>query len=1070
MARKPPPLAKITQPRLHDVLARTRLFGTIDAALQRSVVWLSAQPGAGKTTLVASYLQAHDKDRNGGTLWYQVDDGDADPASFIYHLRLAAEGLTSPDSAAALPLLTPEYLADLRGFARRFFRALYALLDGNAVLVFDNFQDAPEGSAFHRVMAEAIAQLPAGVHLIVISRSEPEGVYAPLLASDAIALVGGAALKLTLEETQSIARGRGVEADGDMQALFERSNGWAAGLTLLLTRTRRSRDDVRDDSDSLQHVFSYFAQRVFDDAAPEHQRALMQLAFLPQMSPAQAERLTGLADAPKLLERFYRRHLFTDRRRIADGAASSAVFQFHALFRTFLRHQAAASWSDVECRDVARRAGALLADDGLADAALDCFGEAADWAAYGRTVIAHAEALIEQGRGQTVVDWIARLPEHPRESTPWLGYWQGRALTPTAPDRALQVLQAAYRSFESNADVAGQLACGAAVIQTLWYARLGWSEITPWVDRLEPLLRADAAWPLAQGLRFPSRGVELLSMAALHASLAFCRLAHPALRDMGRALLTLIDDDGIDWNPRLAAATHLITWFHNAADHALATQLIGKVDPAVDQRPSSALNRAFWFTFRAIHDMRLGRYEEASQQFQRAEDLAREQGLARAEYAAIQFRTYLDIMFRRADDARSRIARLEVHPARGNLDAELNFCVIQTMMAQLRGNAALALTHADRALEAVQRVGAAYFHAMYPPAVASAFADAGQPERALQAIASARDAARGSYMEALNAQLLLEEAYVALSRGDTDGARLRLEQGLRMAAAQPECAAYVHRIVARKPELLVLALREDIEVDLVRELIRRWRVPPPRDEPAAWPWPVKVRTLGAFDVRVHDAPIEFGRKAPKKTLALLKAVIARGGSASEGSLIDQFWPNEDGDAAAKSLGAAVHRLRQLIGVTDAVLQQGGQVWLDRERVWVDALSFERGLGADDADLARSALELYQGAFLGEDEGESWPVAMRERLRGKFVHAVAQHAARLEAARHHEEAIGWYLKGLDADPVVELFYQGLMRCYHRLDRLPEAVSAYRRCKQILSVNLSLPPSAGTEKLYQSLRPG
>ena len=1068
MARKPPPLAKITQPRLHDVLPRTRLFGAIDAALQRPVVWLSAQPGAGKTTLVASYLQAHDKDRSGATLWYQVDEGDADPASFIYHLRLAAEGLMSADAAAALPLLTPEYLADLRGYARRFFRALYALLAGDAVLVFDNFQDAPEGSAFHRLMAEAIAQLPDGVHLIVISRSEPEGVYAPLLAGDAIALVDGAALKLTLEETQAIARRRGVESNGDAQALFERSNGWAAGLTLLLTRTRRSHDDDRDEADSLQRVFSYFAQRVFDDAAPQHQRALMQLAFLPQMSPAHAERLTGLADAPKLLERFYRRHLFTDRRRIADGAASSTVFQFHALFRTFLRHQAAATLGDDEQRDVARRAGALLADDGLADAALDGFAEAADWDAFAATVVAHAEALIEQGRGQTVVDWLARLPDGACESTPWLGYWLGRALTPTAPDRALQVLQAAHERFASSGDVAGQLACGAALIQTLWYARLGWSEITAWVDRLEPLLRGDGPWALAQGVRFPSRGVEIVSVAALHASLAFCRLAHPVLQDMGRAVLTLIDDDSIAWNHRLAAATHLITWFHNSADHASATLLIGKVDPVVEQRPSSALNRAFWYTFRAIHDMRLGRYEEASQQFQRAEDLAREQGLPRAEYAAIQFRVYLDIMFRRADDARARVARLDVHPARGNLDAELNFCLIQTMLAQLSGNAALALTHARQTLDAVQRVDAGYFHVMYPPAVASAFADAGEPERALQVIAAARAAARGSYMEALQSQLVLEEAYVALTRGDADAACALVAQALSRAAREPAQAAYVHRIVARKPELLVLALREGIEVGLVRETIRRWRVPPPRDDIAGWPWPVKVRTLGAFEVLVHDAPIAFGRKAPKKTLALLKALIARGGSAAEGALIDQFWPDEDGDAAAKSLGAAVHRLRLLIGVPDTVLQQGGQVWLDRERVWVDALAFERGLAADGAAAVLDALALYQGAFLAEDEGESWPVAMRERLRGKFAHAVAQHAARLEAAHRHGDAIGWYLKGLDADPVVEPFYQGLMRCYQRLDRLPEALSAYRRLKQTLSVTLSLPPSAATERLYQSLR--
>src|SRR6202008_113191 len=126
------------------------------------------------------------------------------------------------------------------------------------------------------------------------------------------------------------------------------------------------------------------------------------------------------------------------------------------------------------------------------------------------------------------------------------------------------------------------------------------------------------------------------------------------------------------------------------------------------------------------------------------------------------------------------------------------------------------------------------------------------------------------------------------------------------------------------------------------------------------------------------------------TLALLKAIIARGGSAPESALIDAFWPDETGDAAARSLGAAVHRLRGLLGESgDAVVQQGGLLSLDRTRVWVDAWAFERVLAAghearrpgyDDATAADQALALYRGAFLAEEEGEPWPVAMRERLR------------------------------------------------------------------------------------------
>src|SRR5512138_897841 len=118
MANRKAALAKLSLPRLHDVLARTRLFELLDRA-QRQLVWICAQPGAGKTTLVASYLRA----RKRPVLWYQLDDGDADAASFIYHMRLAAQAADA--AATALPLLTPEYADDLRGFSRRFFRDLY---------------------------------------------------------------------------------------------------------------------------------------------------------------------------------------------------------------------------------------------------------------------------------------------------------------------------------------------------------------------------------------------------------------------------------------------------------------------------------------------------------------------------------------------------------------------------------------------------------------------------------------------------------------------------------------------------------------------------------------------------------------------------------------------------------------------------------------------------------------------------------------------------------------------------------------------------------------------------------
>lgn len=94
--------------------------------------------------------------------------------------------------------------------------------------------------------------------------------------------------------------------------------------------------------------------------------------------------------------------------------------------------------------------------------------------------------------------------------------------------------------------------------------------------------------------------------------------------------------------------------------------------------------------------------------------------------------------------------------------------------------------------------------------------------------------------------------------------------------------------------------------------------------------------------------------------------------------------------------------------------------------------------------------------------------MRERLRAKFIHAVGVIGSRLEEAQRHEEAIAWYLRGLDADELVETFYQGLLRCYARLDRRVEGIGVYMRLRKLLSATLGIRPSAATERLHEALR--
>jgi ATP/maltotriose-dependent transcriptional regulator MalT len=81
MRRRQSSIAKITRPDCVAVFQRKRLFHLLYESRKQPVTWITAPAGSGKTTLVASYIT----ERKLPCLWYQVDTGDHDAATFFYY-------------------------------------------------------------------------------------------------------------------------------------------------------------------------------------------------------------------------------------------------------------------------------------------------------------------------------------------------------------------------------------------------------------------------------------------------------------------------------------------------------------------------------------------------------------------------------------------------------------------------------------------------------------------------------------------------------------------------------------------------------------------------------------------------------------------------------------------------------------------------------------------------------------------------------------------------------------------------------------------------------------------------
>ncbi len=232
--------------------------------------------------------------------------------------------------------------------------------------------------------------------------------------------------------------------------------------------------------------------------------------------------------------------------------------------------------------------------------------------------------------------------------------------------------------------------------------------------------------------------------------------------------------------------------------------------------------------------------------------------------------------------------------------------------------------------------------------------------------------------------------------------------------------------------------------------------------------PIRIRTLGDFEIEVDRAPLRYGRAVPRKPLMLLQSLLALSGrTMSVHVACETLWPEADGFDAYRSLVTTAYRLRRLLRHPQAVHFCGQGLRLDTHLVWVDAWTFEHEL-ADANPVAQlaAALELYRGPFLGEAE-HPHAFEMRERLQRKYARSVRLVAQRYEAQSDTAAAIALYERALDIGVTSEEIHRDLMQCLIRAGQTSAAAQVFQRCRTLLARRLGVSPSASTVMAFRSI---
>ena len=1052
MAPRPRLPGKLTVPSAGGLIARTRLFERLDRAAERGVAWVCAPAGAGKTSLLSTWLDA----RRRFPLWYRTDADDNDPASFVHYLAQMAAALAP--QARPLPALTPEYLLGLGTFARRFFRDFYDALPQPFALVLDDFHLIADDSPTMALIDAALGELPPGNVAVLSGRSTPPAALARWAVCGTV--LDWNDLRLDIAEAEALLRQIDSAQARDIAAITAATQGWAAGLVLVARAAGRASSLQPVSPEATEALYDYFARELFDGADAAVRELLLATALLPSFTEEQARALTGHADAGEILETLRREHFFIFR--LDDSPPS---YQYHPLFLAFLRHQGKCTMTHQAINRLRGLAAQLAEEAGQYEAAAQLYRDAQAWPQSTALICRVGPELMAHGRHATLLHWLGDLPEVVVLTSPWLLYWLGMAQIFVNPELASHTLAQAYARFQNDEARDGAILACAGILESTYVRADDFTPVVEWAGRLDALLPEDlGTLPLPLAARVMAV-VPVLEMArhGQHLAVRLVRLAEVLLANPGAAAV----------HGYMAGAV-LFHIFNG--DPVRAQGLLDAVlgSPGFkDWPPVAHIHLLALSTFCAWLN---ARPHEAYGHVERALALAEQSGIHVFQVPALSQGVFAALTL--GDNVRAGDWLDRIQP-RLRPDCRINheeFRLLRALLKLSTGDLVGARLDLEIGVESCAQLGMQAGEGAFRVAYGWSLALSGEVRRACSLMEAdiERALAAGSGLMEFWSRVL--HSYALFAAGEEDAARKALVLAFDFGRSRGLFVVGPFWLPREMGRLCAEALQAGIEPDYVRRMIQLRDIPPPSPDVESWPWPVRVYTLGRFALHENGAPIRSSGKAQKKPLQLLKVLIAMGGrGVAARDLAEALWEDSAAGTARAALDMAVSRLRKLLGDDRTLLLQDGKLALNDKLVWVDVCAFER-LASDfetcqaDAglELAQRALDRYAGAFLAGDEETSWLLGRRDRLRSRFLRLVAAHGNTLERLGQWDRAADVYRRALEREPTAENIYRQLMLCHLEQGENAQALETFRRCREMLSIVLGISPSPQTVALASRAR--
>lgn len=432
---------KLIVPELKDdILVRERLLKILQNSVKRKLILITAPPGYGKTTLLASFI----KKTKFRVAFYTLDERDTDIIIFLYHLIESIRKTYPEFGEEVIDVIktSPNIENNINLLVITFINELVKFITEEFIIILD-FSVAIQPKLVNHFLFSILKNLPPNIHFIIATQEKELFSLVEFKAKGELIEIREDELQFTVQEIDELFQKiYNLKITPQIiEKINNQTEGWITAIQLLVQDLQTKKGVIEIGKSAYKkNIFEYFDTIMFSKLSQDVQNFLIKSSILRELN---------LEILAKLFPQVNFSEIFNN---LSFVSKTDKGFKYHQLFRDFLDKKLYELINKKEITKLHLRAAKLFEKQNITSA-IEHYSKATYYDKCAELITQHAEELFEQGMLETFNLWISNIPKYIQKKYPYIIFWQANILfIYNKLDEALKIYKKIYIKSKKQQD------------------------------------------------------------------------------------------------------------------------------------------------------------------------------------------------------------------------------------------------------------------------------------------------------------------------------------------------------------------------------------------------------------------------------------------------------------------------------------------------------------------------------------------------------------------------------------------------------------------------------------------